>query len=151
MGSIWAANKPFWMSEAECREADPNAFTPSVESVEGLESVRSGFCNQCPVRIECLNSALIRNDSGYWGGTSSSERRSMRRKRSRSKCPLCQSNNLVRVDHSDGVWYEVCVNCAASWQADDRPTPRQKSARVRRPGDAPVTTVLLQEEAAECL
>ena len=37
-------------------------------------------CNQCTVKIECLQFAIDTNqDSGVWGGTSEEERRAMRR------------------------------------------------------------------------
>lgn len=177
MGSIWEANKSHWQDDALCVKQDPDLFTPAVETPEGLDFVRRKFCNLCPVNDVCLNSAIIRNDAGYWGGTSSVNRRAMRRTRSRSQCPLCTSANLVRVPHGEGgdvTWYEVCVNCAASWKADDRPTPRQTEAekalrrpvgpppevadtalvhvrRKRRPGATPVKTVPLTGDAAACL
>ncbi|MEY3640570.1 MAG: hypothetical protein RLZZ199_375, partial [Actinomycetota bacterium] len=37
-------------------------------------------CNQCTVKIECLQFAIDTNqDSGVWGGTSEEERRALRR------------------------------------------------------------------------
>jgi WhiB family redox-sensing transcriptional regulator len=176
MESVWAANKPFWRDDALCLTADPDLFTPDVETPEGLRKVWRSYCNNCPVRPQCLNSAIILNDAGYWGGTSTVQRRMMRRTRSRSKCPLCTSVNVVRVPHEgadeDTVWYEACVSCGASWKADSKPTPRQQDAeknlhrpaaespapvpvatkrKLRSPRDTSVKTVPLTEAAASCL
>jgi WhiB family redox-sensing transcriptional regulator len=158
MESIWAADGPQWQDRALCAGKDPDQFSPVVETPEGLEKVRSLFCDRCPVRDKCLNSAIIHNDFGYWGGTTSVQRRAMRKTRSRSKCPVCSSANLVRVPHESGagepVWYEVCVNCAASWKADQRPTARQKTAEQslrRSPAASTVETIPLTEAAASCL
>lgn len=177
MESIWTANKTHWRDEALCGGARPEQFTPTVETPEGLAKVRSRYCDHCPVMETCLNSAIIHNDAGYWGGTTTAQRRAMRRTRSRSKCPLCGSPNLVRVPHgtNDGedIPYEVCLSCAASWKADERPTPRQKKAEatLRRPVETnapdvielertvrksssrnvPTTDIPLTEAAASCL
>jgi Transcription factor WhiB len=162
MESIWQANKPHWVDRARCGGADPGLFQPLIETDDGLERVKERYCNGCPVLDRCLNSAIIHGDTGFWGGTNSVQRRAIRRTRSRSKCPVCSSKDLVRVPHGKEeavTWFEVCVSCAASWKADDRPTPRQKEAeksltaqRVkRRPGNTAVTTVPLTEGAASCL
>ncbi|MGA0803208.1 MAG: WhiB family transcriptional regulator, partial [Ilumatobacteraceae bacterium] len=38
-------------------------------------------CDECPVKIECLDFAIETNqDSGIWGGTSEEERRDIRRR-----------------------------------------------------------------------
>lgn len=132
--SIWTANKTHWQDYAACKDApDPNIFTPTVETPDGLLKIRRNWCNGCPVLDACLNSAIIRNDYGYWGGTSTAARRAVRKVRSRSKCPVCASVNLVRVPHEGTVgdevtWFEACLNCAASWRGEDRPTVNQTRA-----------------------
>jgi hypothetical protein len=172
MDSVWKANKHHWRKDALCAGVRPDLFFPKVETNETLARIRRAYCNQCPVMAVCLNSAIIHNDSGYWGGTNTAQRKAMRRTRSRSRCPLCNSQNLVRVRHGEErepCWYEVCLNCAASWRADERPNPRQQVAekglhraavtpgpppvkRVkRRPADTPVKTVRLTEAVAKCL
>jgi len=77
-------------------------------------------------------------------GTTSAQRRALRRTRSRSKCPICKSINLIAVGE-----YEVCAGCGASWKADDRPTVRQ--AKLREGGERPTEDIPLTEEAASCL
>lgn len=117
--SVWAAIKTDWHEEARCKNVTESTFFPVVETALGLATVQNLFCNLCPVRGKCLNSALINNDEGYWGGTNTAMRRALARTRSRAKCPLCQGRNLVEVEP-----YEVCVRCGASWQAEYRPADR---------------------------
>lgn len=148
--SIWTANKTHWQDSAACNTApDPNIFTPTVETPDGLMKIRRDYCNVCPVLDACLNSAIIRNDYGYWGGTTTAARRAIRKVRSRSKCPVCASVNLVRVPHegtvgSETVWYEACLNCAASWRGEDRPTVNQTRAERTLRG-----VVVPRQEVAE--
>ena len=38
------------------------------------------ICNECPVKIDCLEYAINTNqDSGIWGGTTEEERKNLRR------------------------------------------------------------------------
>ncbi|MGH9023160.1 MAG: WhiB family transcriptional regulator [Acidimicrobiia bacterium] len=68
-----------WMRHAMCREHLPSFFFPS-DGV-GVE-VAKRVCVQCPVRIECLEYALVnRIDHGVWGGCSERERRRILRQR----------------------------------------------------------------------
>jgi hypothetical protein len=142
--SLYAANNPNWVEDALCGGQPTELFFPIVESDSDLEKINRNFCNHCPVRLLCLNSAIIHGDSGYWGGMTSAQRRSIRRIRSRSKCPVCLSVNMVAVGE-----HEVCVGCGASWKADDRPTVRQ--ARLRGNTDKITEDVPLTEAAASCL
>lgn len=144
--SLYAARNRNWIDDAPCGGADPDLFVPAVESEAGLESVKQYYCNQCPVRILCLNSAIIDGESGYWGGMTSAQRRSLRRVRSRSKCPVCSNTTLVAVDDS-----EVCVSCGASWKAGDRPTVKQSKLRAATARPEHVEDVPLTEAAASCL
>lgn len=127
MDTIWAAIKTDWHSLATCGGADDYLFFPKDESPARLERVRKLFCDHCPVREKCLNSALINNDTGFWGGTSTDMRTAMRRTRSRAKCPVCSSRSLVEAGETvfgdDGQEiilssYQVCLACGASWRSE---------------------------------
>ena len=60
------------MRQAECLDADPEAFFPEAGG-NGLEAKR--ICARCPVIDECLQYALDhRIDDGVWGGTSGIQR-----------------------------------------------------------------------------
>lgn len=117
--TIWASIKTDWHADAVCGGAADHLFFPSDETEPRLNRVRSLFCDLCPVRAKCLNSALINGDSGFWGGTSTSMRNAMLRTRYRAKCPACKSRNLIETDGD--VSYQVCIACAASWRIDVRP------------------------------
>lgn len=78
-GSLWemlnlgAPDETEWMRFGVCGETDPEAFYPEKgTSATAAKSV----CTGCPVRTECLEYALARNERfGVWGGLSERERR----------------------------------------------------------------------------
>jgi hypothetical protein len=124
--SVWASIKPDWHEYARCKGVDLNEFDavfyPADENdAVALAFVQSTYCNICPVRGKCLNSAVINKDWGLWAGTTRAMRQAMSRTRSRAKCPLCLSVDLVAVDE-----YEVCTRCGASWRAESRPTGKHQ-------------------------
>lgn len=110
----WAAVGPDWYREAACKDTNSDLFTPAVETPKLLAEVKREFCDHCPVRERCLQFAIISGDYGFWGGTTTTERRAMKRTRSRAKCPIttCRASEPVVI----GV-YQVCLRCGASWQA----------------------------------
>ena len=64
---------------ARCRQLPPGTFFPS-DGI-GVE-IAQRECEQCPVRLECLEYALEnRIDHGVWGGASERERRRILRRR----------------------------------------------------------------------
>ena len=72
-------NDASWMLDARCRGVDPAEFFPS-DGV-GVDKARK-ICDQCPVKVECLEYALTyRIDHGVWGGASERERRRILRRR----------------------------------------------------------------------
>ena len=68
-----------WMIHARCRGVSPTEFFPSDGlGVEAAQRV----CVSCPVRLECLEYALVnRIEHGVWGGASERERRRILRRR----------------------------------------------------------------------
>jgi WhiB family redox-sensing transcriptional regulator len=70
-----------WMSRAACRGKDRNIFFPGAgrQHAEAL-----AICHGCPVRVECLEYALVTDSSGVWGGTSERERDRIRKRRHRA-------------------------------------------------------------------
>jgi hypothetical protein len=163
MESVWTALRTDWWDRGACVVGKANAdeFSPVVESEAGLERVSQRWCNHCPVRSQCLNSALVNNDSGYRGGTHTAQRKALRRTRSRVKCPLCKGANLVYTEE-----HEVCVNCGASWKIDKKPEPPAEAVAElvaapepsrghpvpgRLSPTAKVKNVPLTEEASACL
>lgn len=121
--TIWASIKTDWHADALCGGAADHLFFPSDETPDKLSKVCSLFCDLCPVRAKCLNSALINGDSGFWGGTSWAMRMAMLRTRTRAKCPVCKSDNMITTEGDPP--YQVCLACAVSWKTEAGPHPVQ--------------------------
>ena len=71
-----------WMQEGACVFADPDLFFPVGSSMKALKQAAEAkaICNECDVKIDCLEYAIRTNqDSGVWGGTTEDERTSIRR------------------------------------------------------------------------
>ena len=72
-----------WTLDAVCAyEAAPDGtydpMFPNPED-EQTEAYAKSLCARCPVKSECLATALDRNEQGVWGGTTQDERRVMKR------------------------------------------------------------------------
>jgi len=77
-----------WVDRAKCRPGsvyavDPEYFFPINE---GVEAERTVYCDDCPVRSECLAFALnkIKSVDGIFGGTTGAERALIIRARNRA-------------------------------------------------------------------
>ncbi|NKS56215.1 WhiB family transcriptional regulator [Rhodococcus hoagii] len=69
------------MAEGVCSQTDPDAFYPDKgESSTPAQKI----CTGCPVRTECLEYALERDERyGVWGGLTPRGRKSLLRTRAR--------------------------------------------------------------------
>lgn len=66
-----------WTDRAACRGASAEIFFSS-DPVDLIEALR--LCHQCPVRLACLEHALLTPEThGIWGGASAIQRRRLRR------------------------------------------------------------------------
>jgi WhiB family transcriptional regulator, redox-sensing transcriptional regulator len=72
------ALKPLkWQNRAACRDVGGDAWYP--EDHHNVSRTVRTVCDSCPVRDECLEDALARDDQhGVWGGYSVRERRQIR-------------------------------------------------------------------------
>lgn len=69
-----------WQRDALCAQTDPEAFFPEKG---GSTRDAKGICEQCEVRLQCLEYALANDERfGIWGGLSERERRKLRRRAS---------------------------------------------------------------------
>lgn len=78
-----AAPSENWRFRSACRDEDPELFFPFREDGPWAAQVEKAkkVCGRCPVRMECLESALkSRVDHGVAGGLSESERRRLHRR-----------------------------------------------------------------------
>jgi WhiB family transcriptional regulator, redox-sensing transcriptional regulator len=77
--------KTSWMEQAACRTpaVDPEVFFPVSESGLAARQVvaAKAICVRCPVTGDCLAWALREEATGIWGGTTTEERRLLRRAR----------------------------------------------------------------------
>lgn len=70
--------KPEWHERAACKGLTDLMYSERGESTREAKAV----CASCPVRRQCRESALERNEQwGVWGGMSGKERRRARRGR----------------------------------------------------------------------
>ncbi len=67
---------PEWYDDAACQGVDTELFYPEVG---GSSGATRALCDACPVRAECLQVALDNDLPGIWGGTSTNQRRLLRR------------------------------------------------------------------------
>lgn len=81
--SLALANADYsWRNRAICRDTDPDLFFPVGTTGQALVQIARAkeVCDECPVRLDCLEYALETNqDSGIWGGLAEEERRAIRR------------------------------------------------------------------------
>lgn len=72
-----------WQQHGLCRSGDAAVFFPPATfehkpDREEREAKAKAICEDCPVRVECLDWALAtREPHGVWGGYSETERRLM--------------------------------------------------------------------------
>jgi hypothetical protein len=112
----FAADSTSWQHNAPCVTANFN-FIPDVETDTGVNKAQQ-WCRTCPARTQCLAWAMLHGAEGYWGGTTTYQRAQLRRVRTRAKCPLCLSPQLVYTDP-----HELCLACGISWIRDIREQP----------------------------
>lgn len=64
-----------WRVDAACRTVDPNIFFPKHEADSAIAKL---ICNECVVRVPCLEYAIETGENfGVWGGASEGERRAL--------------------------------------------------------------------------
>jgi WhiB family redox-sensing transcriptional regulator len=68
-----------WVNAAACAETDPELFFPLNGETA---AVARRICRGCPVRRDCLATALTRHEWGVWGGTTEHERERLGMRRS---------------------------------------------------------------------
>lgn len=72
-----------WRRDAACADEDPELFFAGDD-----DAVRQAkeVCARCPVRAQCLETALAVNEMhGVWGGMAEGERRRLIRRRRRER------------------------------------------------------------------
>lgn len=69
---------PEWTERALCSQTDPEAYFPKKGANGNLLKRVRAICDACPVKQDCLETALTNGIAhGVWGGTTGRQRRSM--------------------------------------------------------------------------
>jgi WhiB family redox-sensing transcriptional regulator len=107
------------MGKGNCTATkDPDLFFcgdeehPKLEPTPLEQAVITAYCLRCPVRVTCLKYAL--DDPkvvGIWGGTTTMQRRTMRRGRKRSSCLKCRSQMVATLAN-----FQACRSCGTTWR-----------------------------------
>lgn len=67
-----------WMDDAECAHTDPELWFPERG---GPAQAAIRICNNCPVRVQCLDYAMSEHlPFGIWGGATQRQIAQLRRK-----------------------------------------------------------------------
>lgn len=68
-------NSDFDYKSALCAQTDPELFFPETWQNSTVIANAKAICNNCPVRLECLQEALTKDyNDGIWGGMTPAER-----------------------------------------------------------------------------
>lgn len=73
-----------WFERGNCRGADPSIFYFQQDKLDRdpnpADVARAhAYCNDCPVKTDCLESAIANGEVGYWGDTTDQQRTGYRR------------------------------------------------------------------------
>ncbi len=90
MSLVDAIETAEWQEEALCRQHENIIFFgdegESELEKQGRESRAKAICRTCPVQDPCLEFAMDTNQKyGIWGGLTSKERASLKRRRARAR------------------------------------------------------------------
>jgi WhiB family redox-sensing transcriptional regulator len=80
-----------WRRSAACRDIEPSIFFPVGVTGPAVPQIAEAkaVCRRCPVRMACLQYALVSyQEFGVWGGYDEEERRDLRRRWRRLGRPL---------------------------------------------------------------
>lgn len=86
-----------WQKDARCKGADPSLFFQ--EENPNNPNSYTKFCDGCPVKGDCLNTAILYGFSGIWGGTTEQQRALL------SKSYV----KMLREDCEDSGWYNTTL------------------------------------------
>lgn len=66
-----------WRDDARCKGRSDLFFDPVGETPtrrRRREKIAAAMCEACPVRVECMWSARLEHEHGYWGGETEEDR-----------------------------------------------------------------------------
>lgn len=110
-----------WQEAAACRELERDLFFPSAED-DGVMAV-AAICRSCPVRATCLAYALRHREPGLWAGTTSHQRRKLRRRRCESCGGAISVEELAAHEVQRALEWR-CSSCGGVRVVRKAPDPR---------------------------
>jgi WhiB family redox-sensing transcriptional regulator len=114
-----------WRRAAACRDLDPGLFFPVGFTGAAAQQIAEAkaVCRGCPVRLACLQFALVSTqECGVWGGYDEEERRVLRRQWRELGRPL-QMPRAPSSDPTGAVGPSSVTGAAVGAGADRMPAP----------------------------
>lgn len=103
------ANREPWVEQALCAQIDSEIFFP--EKGRSTKEAKR-ICGMCPVRLECLQAALDREERfGVWGGLSERERRKLTKPKHRPDPPSRLPIDIGNLTHGTHAGYNAGCKC----------------------------------------
>jgi hypothetical protein len=118
-----------WQADALCAGDTTTVWVPTVDKSHRAPRDIETYCRPCPVRTQCLWTALETKAAGYWAGTNSYQRDQLSRTKDRRTCPSCKSRDLVTIFEDRA--HQMCVSCGISWKSPRKPTPPTNATHGR--------------------
>jgi|TARA_R110002012_G_scaffold299314_2_gene498362 WhiB family redox-sensing transcriptional regulator len=87
-------NEHNWRKKAACKGMNPEEFFPE-RGTYSTQTLALRACATCEVTEPCLAFALKFNEPGVWGGTSSRQRRILKRQLSATKSGGLKPNQKI--------------------------------------------------------
>lgn len=99
-----------WWEKAQCKGRPTEDFYPD-SSTASIPLDIQRLCDTCPAQGDCLTHALIRRESGIWGGTTEAQRTAILSRNLRKQCLRCMSRDIYSSKR-----FMVCLACGVSWR-----------------------------------
>lgn len=109
---------PHWRKRALCADVDLSGkdifYTDDDKENFYPPQETASLCGRCPVKRECLITAIATDEKyGTWGGLTRKQRLMLQRPRNRKKCPLC-SGTLIH--DAEDQFIQICYACGITWR-----------------------------------
>jgi WhiB family redox-sensing transcriptional regulator len=85
-----------WRDQAACKGMEAEEFFPA-RGTYSTQTLAMRACASCEVKEPCLEFALKFNEPGVWGGTSSRQRRQIRKERRAERIENGKNKRLIEL------------------------------------------------------
>ena len=89
------------MPKLPCQSGDPDRWFPTTGTTDKDIAKAIAECASCPILDDCKEWAVVHGESGIWGGTTESDRKSIRHHRRITAKPIVMG--IVAEDRNDLV------------------------------------------------